>query len=58
VQIFTGQAVNLQKSAIFFSKNTPEAVKLSICSSLRGIVTHRSTRYLGLPLGIGRAKRE
>ncbi|CAA0840074.1 Unknown protein, partial [Striga hermonthica] len=53
-----GQAVNLAKSAIFFSKNTPHHLQASICSALNGISSHRSTRYLGLPLGIGRAKRE
>ncbi|CAA0832557.1 Unknown protein, partial [Striga hermonthica] len=57
-RLFSGQAINLQKSAIFFSKNTPQRLRTSICAILNGITVHRSTRYLGLPLGIGRSKRE
>ncbi|CAA0840350.1 Unknown protein, partial [Striga hermonthica] len=50
--------VNLNKSAIFFSRNTPEPLKLAICDALNGIVCHKSSRYLGLPLGIGKSKKE
>ncbi|CAA0829034.1 Unknown protein, partial [Striga hermonthica] len=57
-KLFTGQSVNLQKSAIFFSRNTPQPLQSSICSGLNGIVCHRSTKYLGLSLGIGRSKKE
>ncbi|CAA0819580.1 Unknown protein, partial [Striga hermonthica] len=57
-RLFTGQAVNLNKSAIFFSKNTPQPLQARICSALNGITSHRSTRYLGLPLGIGKSKKE
>ncbi|CAA0822586.1 Unknown protein, partial [Striga hermonthica] len=57
-ELFTGQKVNLQKSGIFFSRNTPSNLRDSICNVLQGIVPHRSTRYLGLPLGIGRSKKE
>ncbi|CAA0837916.1 Unknown protein, partial [Striga hermonthica] len=56
--LFTGQKVNLQESGIFFSRNTPTSFRDSICEVLQGIVPHRSTIYLGLPLGIGRSKRE
>ncbi|CAA0810884.1 DNAse I-like superfamily protein, partial [Striga hermonthica] len=52
------QAVNLQKSAIFFSRNTPQNLQSAICRTLNGITAHKSTRYLGLPLGIGKSKRE
>ncbi|CAA0824400.1 Unknown protein, partial [Striga hermonthica] len=52
------QSVNLQKSAIFFSKNTPPQIQHRICSSFHVVQSHRSTRYLGLPLGIGRSKKE
>ncbi|CAA0818580.1 Unknown protein, partial [Striga hermonthica] len=57
-RLFSGQAINLQKSTIFFSKNTPQHIRSSICLVLNGITSHRSMRYLGLPLGIGRAKKE
>ncbi|CAA0819354.1 Unknown protein, partial [Striga hermonthica] len=52
------QRVNLQKSGIFFSRNTPQHLRDRICGVLQGIVPHRSTRYLGLPLGIRRSKKE
>ncbi|CAA0828300.1 Unknown protein, partial [Striga hermonthica] len=48
--------VNLDKSAIFFSRNTPEHLQLQICAIFQGITKHSSTRYLGLPLGIGKSK--
>ncbi|CAA0807102.1 Unknown protein, partial [Striga hermonthica] len=57
-RLFTGQAVNMNKSAVFFSRNTPLTLQHSICSTLNGITAHRSTRYLGLPLGIGKSKKE
>ncbi|CAA0810283.1 Unknown protein, partial [Striga hermonthica] len=50
--------VNLQKSGIYFSRNTPQTLRDNICGTLQGIVPHRSSRYLGLPLGIGRSKKE
>ncbi|CAA0821530.1 RNA-directed DNA polymerase (reverse transcriptase)-related family protein, partial [Striga hermonthica] len=57
-RLFTGQAVNMSKSAIFFSKNTPQPLQQTICSTLNGITSHRSTRYFGLPLRIGKSKKE
>ncbi|CAA0833295.1 Unknown protein, partial [Striga hermonthica] len=57
-RMFTGQTVNLVKSVIFFSRNTPEFLQRSICAALQGIQSHKSTRYLGLPLGIGKSKKE
>ncbi|CAA0835183.1 DNAse I-like superfamily protein, partial [Striga hermonthica] len=42
----------------FFSKNTPLQLQHSICQTLNGITSHKSTRYLGLPLGIGKSKKE
>ncbi|GER41013.1 retrotransposon protein [Striga asiatica] len=55
---FTGQPVNMMKSSVFFSKNTPDSVKRDIFHILQGITVHQSSRYLGLPLGIGRSKGE
>ncbi|CAA0839496.1 Unknown protein, partial [Striga hermonthica] len=55
---FTGQQVNMAKSSIFFSKNTSDSLQAAIYHILHGITPHRSSRYLGLPLGIGRSKGE
>ncbi|CAA0807068.1 Unknown protein, partial [Striga hermonthica] len=57
-KLFSGQMVNLHKSVVFFSRNTPQHLQDNICSTLQGITSHKSTRYLGLPLGIGRSKLE
>ncbi|CAA0830184.1 RNA-directed DNA polymerase (reverse transcriptase)-related family protein, partial [Striga hermonthica] len=53
-----GQAINLHKSNIFFSANIPEPLKVDIFHIFQGIVLARSSRYLGLPLGIGRNKKQ
>ncbi|GER32750.1 RNA-directed DNA polymerase (reversetranscriptase)-related family protein [Striga asiatica] len=55
-QKFAGQKVNLHKSSMFLSKNCAEATKRKICSILQGIIVKRSSKYLGLPLGIGVSK--
>ncbi|CAA0837256.1 Unknown protein, partial [Striga hermonthica] len=59
-QLFSteGQKVNMSKSSIFFSKNCLDNSKFEICQILGGIQIHRSTKYLGLPLGIGRSKKD
>ncbi|CAA0831590.1 Unknown protein, partial [Striga hermonthica] len=57
-RLYTGQKVNLFKSSIFFSRNSPVALQDRICNHLPGISKHNSTRYLGLPLGIGKSKKE
>ncbi|CAA0827465.1 Unknown protein, partial [Striga hermonthica] len=51
-------AVNLLKSAVFFSRNSPAHIKSRVCAVMNGISCHRSTKYLGLPLGIGRSMKE
>ncbi|CAA0831791.1 Unknown protein, partial [Striga hermonthica] len=56
--LFTGQKVNIQKSSAFFSKNTSLTAQNQVCAIMAGIQLHSSTRYLGLPLGIGRSKSE
>ncbi|CAA0805874.1 Unknown protein, partial [Striga hermonthica] len=56
--LFTGQRVNIQKSSAFFSKNTSLTAQNQVCAIMAGIQLHSSTRYLGLPLGIGRSKSE
>ncbi|CAA0805992.1 RNA-directed DNA polymerase (reverse transcriptase)-related family protein, partial [Striga hermonthica] len=55
---FTGLQVNMAKSTIFFRKNTSQEMQNKCCSILAGIQVHNSARYLGLPLGIGKSKRE
>ncbi|CAA0817300.1 RNA-directed DNA polymerase (reverse transcriptase)-related family protein, partial [Striga hermonthica] len=55
---FAGQKVNLHKSSMFLSKNCSVDLKEKICSILSGVIVKRSSRYLGLPLGIGASKIE
>ncbi|CAA0810987.1 Unknown protein, partial [Striga hermonthica] len=57
-QTFVGQKVNLHKSSMFLSKNCSVELKEKICSILPGVIVKRSSRYLGLPLGIGASKIE
>ncbi|CAA0809079.1 Unknown protein, partial [Striga hermonthica] len=54
----SGQRVNMDKSSIFFSKNTAINIRNEICSSFARISCVKSTKYLGLPLGIGRKKKK
>lgn len=43
---------------MMFSKNTPINVKAEVCAQLDGVQEKQKAKYLGLPLVIGRAKRE
>ncbi|CAA0822319.1 Unknown protein, partial [Striga hermonthica] len=52
----SGQCVNLQKSSVLFSKNTPQPLRDNICQILMGIQPQSSSKYLVLPLGIGKSK--
>ena len=49
-----GQRVNREKSAIFFSPNTPAALKGSLKQLLNVHSEGFSERYLGLPTAVGR----
>ncbi|GJN37087.1 hypothetical protein PR202_gb26009 [Eleusine coracana subsp. coracana] len=51
----SGQLVNKQKSAIFFSPNTDDEVKGSIHSILDISMEALGERYLGLPTAVGRS---
>jgi hypothetical protein len=52
----SGQHLNMEKTSLFFSINTPEAIKQEIIA-LSGIPsTQRYDHYLGLPAIIGRSK--
>lgn len=53
-----GQKVNLEKSTIFFSKNTNEEIKVSICCDLEGITEQRCNKYLGLLMTAGRSNKQ
>ena len=52
----SGQAINLQKSSIFFSKNTPSGHRQAIALALGVKEVEKFDTYLGLPTLIGHAK--
>ncbi|CAN0846889.1 Putative ribonuclease H protein At1g65750 [Linum grandiflorum] len=56
--VLTGQEVNMQKSSMFFSANTPEELR----NAIRGRANFESdichSKYLGVPTEWGRSKRE
>ena len=49
-----GQAVNKEKSAIFFSRNTPVRTRLLLKQTLQISVEAFGERYIGLPKAVGR----
>ncbi|CAA0840588.1 Unknown protein, partial [Striga hermonthica] len=49
--------VNIDKSTIMFSKNTSGEAKAQISQNFQGIQIVKSSKYLGLPLGLGRSKK-
>ncbi|XP_071939954.1 uncharacterized protein [Coffea arabica] len=52
----SGQVVNYEKSALFFSKNTKERMKHEISEGLDNMKEAVNGTYLGLPMAIGRSK--
>ncbi|CAN1788506.1 LINE-1 retrotransposable element ORF2 protein, partial [Linum perenne] len=52
----SGQAVNDDKSALFFSANTPEEVKLAISEALNIPTDTKLGKYLGMPAEWGNSK--
>ncbi|XP_071912212.1 uncharacterized protein [Coffea arabica] len=54
----TGQVVNFDKSAMFFSRNTPMMLRGEISEVLDNMREAHSGKYLGLPMTIGRAKNQ
>lgn len=54
----SGQEVNLDKSSVLFSKNITSESKEGIWAVLQGIKVQEKAKYLGLPLVIGRSKKE
>ncbi|KAL8092543.1 hypothetical protein AgCh_034709 [Apium graveolens] len=55
-ELASGQRINVDKSSVFFSRNTANDVKQSICQRLRFREADDNTRYLGLPNIMGRNK--
>ena len=52
----SGQAINRQKTTLFFSPNTKQQVKLTIQNMLRAQIMTNCERYLGLPMVGGKSK--
>lgn len=48
--------MNLEKSSIFFSKNSPQQVKEQVYREMERVAVQTKAKYLGLPLVIGRSK--
>ncbi|XP_071924731.1 uncharacterized protein [Coffea arabica] len=52
----SGQQVNINKSAVFFSKNSSEREKTEVLQKLGEIQQVSQGKYLGIPLVVGRSK--
>lgn len=51
-----GQAINKEKSSGFFSTNVDEEQRREVLLKLGGMTEAKQSKYLGLPLVIGRSK--
>mgnify|MGYP004712036231 FL=1 len=56
--VVSGQLVNFEKSAMYFSRNTPTPTKTAICEELGNLKEAVNGRYLELPMAIGRTKNQ
>ncbi|XP_027086455.2 uncharacterized protein [Coffea arabica] len=54
----SGQLINKEKSSIFFSKNVKGRRKEEVLKELEGMREVHQSKYLGLPMVIGRSKRQ
>ena len=54
----SGQLINFDKSAVFFSQNLEEVQRGMICQALGGMVEAKQGKYLGLPMVISRTKNQ
>ncbi|XP_027148760.1 uncharacterized protein LOC113749274 [Coffea eugenioides] len=52
----SGQYINIEKSSVFFSKNTEASCIGEVLDELGGMKHVRQSKYLGLPILIGRSK--
>lgn len=53
-EVGSGQKINLQKTSLFFNRNTSQARRQEIISLSGLIEAHRVDIYLGLPALVGR----
>lgn len=54
----SAQLINLEKSSILFSSNTPEIARARICRQMGSIQMVKQGKYLGLPVVITRSKEQ
>ncbi|XP_019163544.1 PREDICTED: uncharacterized protein LOC109159890 [Ipomoea nil] len=54
----SGQAVNFNKSCILFSRNTNDLSRIAVAGVFNVAQVNNIGRYLGLPMGVGRNKKE
>lgn len=54
----TGQLINMDKSSVFFSKNTTQPVRHEVCQAMGAIQQVRQGKYLGLPMIITKSKEQ
>ncbi|XP_071932952.1 uncharacterized protein [Coffea arabica] len=54
----SGQVVNFDKSAVFFSRNSPKRIRGEVSKVLDNMKEAHSGKYLGLPMTIGRDKNQ
>ena len=54
----SGQKINVDKSYVFFSHNTPQQLRVEGLNILRPMQGSRHNKYLGLPTLIGKSKNE
>ncbi|XP_039170230.1 uncharacterized protein LOC120294289 [Eucalyptus grandis] len=54
----SGQAINLNKSGIHFSKDCPESLRRNMASMLRVPEITKTGKYLGIPLDWGASKKD
>ena len=55
-ELASGQAINRQKTSIFFSRNTKQEVKKDIQTLIGARVIENCEKYLGLPMMRGKSK--
>ena len=55
-EVASGQAINRQKTTLFFSKNTRQEVRNAIQQLLGARVMSKCEKYLGLPMPNGKSK--
>ena len=56
--ISSGQLMNFEKSAVYFSRNIPKTRRAEIYQELESLKEATNGRYLGLPMAIGRTKNQ